>query len=85
METSFTTAGGCVACICGSCPKGYTGDRTCPNLCQGIPGQYTCHYRETYCSNINISTYNAFTLDNKTSHTRGSDYSSLSPNSYIEK
>lgn len=75
METSFTTAGGCIACICGSCPKGYTGDRTCPNLCQGVPGSNTCHYRETYCSNINISNYKAFTLDNKTSRTKGSEYS----------
>lgn len=83
METSFTTAGGCVACICCSCPKGYTGDRTCPNLCQGIPGHDTCHYRETYCSNINISNYRAFTLDNKTSRTKGSDYSI--PDSYSEK
>ena len=75
METSFTTVGGCVACICGSCPKGYTGDHTCPNLCQGVPGSNTCHYRETYCSNINISNYKAFTLDNKTSRTKGSEYS----------
>lgn len=74
METSFVTTGGCVACICGSCPKGYTGDHTCPNLCQGVPGSNTCHYRETYCSNIHISNYKAFTLDNKTSYTKGSEY-----------
>lgn len=85
MEIAFTPSmGGCIGCICSSCPKGYIGDRTCKNLCDGYPGHSNCHHRTNYCSQVNISNY---TLDTKTSHTKNSDpyYEDIGSSSFIEK
>ena len=53
METVFTSATGCIMCICASCKNGYSGDRTCPHgVCGGIPNQQGCHYMTDYCNAI---------------------------------
>lgn len=55
METVFTSATGCIMCICASCSNGYSGDRTCSHgVCGGIPNAQGCHYMTNYCGDANI-------------------------------